>query len=70
VNRSLPAALTDNGVGTDFSLIFGYHATDTADPWKLFDRTAPAWANDLTDLTPGWGYWIRVSADRPWGVGY
>ena len=28
VNRALPAALSDNGVGTDFSLIYAYHANE------------------------------------------
>ena len=39
-DRQLPAALSDHGVGTDFSLVYAYHANDTADPWKLFDPTA------------------------------
>ena len=70
VNRALPAALSDNGVGTDFSLMYAYHASDTTDPWKLFGRTTPAWANDLTELSPGWGYWVKVSADHTWSVKY
>ena len=28
VNRPLPDALSDNGVGTDFSLVYAYHAND------------------------------------------
>ncbi len=66
----LPQALSDNGVGTDFSLVFAYHADDTVDHWKLFDRNAEAWANDLTELAPGWGYWVKVSANHTWSVDY
>ena len=66
-NGALPAALSDHGVGTDFSLVFAYHPQDV-DQWKVFDRTAPEWSNDLTEMTAGWGYWIRVSADHTWVV--
>jgi hypothetical protein len=69
-NHLLPDALSTHGVGTDFSLIYAYHANETADPWKLFGRTAPAWANDLTELSPGWGYWVKVSVDQAWSVKY
>jgi hypothetical protein len=57
-------------VGTDYSLVYAYHANDTADPWKLFDRSAPAFASDLTSLDPGWGYWVKVSASPVWDVEY
>jgi len=69
VDRTLPGALEDYGV-SDFSLVYAYHANDGADPWKLFDRTGSAWANDLTALSPGWGYWIKVTNDHTWNVGY
>jgi hypothetical protein len=69
-NLSLPSALRDHGVGTDYSLVYAYHANDTADPWKLFDRSAPAFASDLTSLDPGWGYWVKVSASPVWDVEY
>jgi len=65
---TLPDALQNYGVGTDFSLVFAYHANDTADVWKLFDRTAPAYSNDLHALQAGWGYWVNVSADHTWTV--
>jgi len=69
-NRDLPGALSDHGVGTDFSLVYAYHAADTADPWKLFDLVAPVFANDLTEMAPGWGYWVLVSADNVWSVAF
>ena len=67
---SLPAALSDNGVGDDFSLVYAYHANDGTDPWKLFNRTGPPYANDLTQLTPGRGYWVKVNVDHTWSVNY
>jgi uncharacterized membrane protein len=51
--------------------VYAYHTYDTADPWKLFDIAAPAFANDLKILDPGWGYWIKVSGSpQTWVVGY
>ena len=70
VNGSLPSVMQDHGVQTDFTLVYAYHAPDTTDPWKLFDRGVPAFGNDLSEMAPGWGYWVFVSADRVWQVGY
>ena len=64
-NRTVSAALT----GIDFSLVYAYHAGD-ADPWKLFDRNGPPFVNDLSELAPGWGYWIRATAPTNWTVTY
>jgi hypothetical protein len=69
VNRAMPAALSDNGIGTDFSLVYAYHA-NVSSPWMLFDLGAPPFVNSLTELAPGWGYWVKVSADNTWNVGY
>ncbi len=68
-NGSLPDVLSNNGIGTDFSLVYAYSAND-ADPWKLFDQTAPEWANDLTEMVPGLGYWVKVSVNHTWSVEY
>lgn len=43
------------------SKVYGYDATDSADPWKVWDRTLPEYANDLTMLKPGLGYWVYAS---------
>jgi hypothetical protein len=66
----LPDVMSNHGAGTDFSLVYAYHAADTADTWKLFDLAAPPFANDLTEMAPGWGYWVMVSADNTWSVEY
>ncbi len=55
-----------SAVPDSVSLIFGFNAADLSDPWKMFDRSAPAWVNDLTELTPGWGYWVYGTASDSW----
>lgn len=70
VVRDLPGALQDHGIGADFSLVYAYQSNDPADPWKLFDRSTPPFSNDLTAMTPGLGYWIKVSADNTWQVSF
>ncbi len=55
--------------GTDPTLVYAYHAGE-ADLWKLFDSSAPEWSNDLAELAPGWGYWIKVGANHTWVVNY
>ena len=65
-NRSLPGAIT-----AETNELYSYHPTDVTDPWKLFDRDFPIpELNDLQTMTPGWGYWIYVTADSTWSVGY
>jgi parallel beta-helix repeat protein len=65
---ALPDCLRDHGVGIGYTLVYAYHANDGA-PWKLYNRNA-IFGNDLTQMTPGWGYWIFVSGDSTWSVGY
>jgi hypothetical protein len=67
-NLVLPDVFSLHGVGTDFSLVYAYHANET-DVWKKYDRTAP-FGNDLTELVPGWGYWVKVGGDHTWDVSY
>ncbi len=69
-NLSLPGGLTNNGVGTDFSLVYAFHSNEVADPWKMFNRTGLPYANDLNQLSPGWGYWVKVNVNHTWSVEY
>jgi hypothetical protein len=62
--------LSSNGVDEAGLLVYAYHAGDATDPWKLYDRTGLPFANDLTSLTPGWGYWVDVTAAHTWSVPY
>lgn len=68
VNRPFPDVLRDNGVGDNFTLVYAYHAND-ASPWKMYDPAMP-FGNDLTEMEPGWGYWIWVDTDCTWSVEY
>lgn len=65
---ALPAILS--GLGTDYSLVYAYHPSDSSDPWKLYDLTGAAYANDLAALDAGWGFWIKASAAHTWSVTY
>ena len=67
VDRDLPGAIQDNGVGTDFSLVYT-KAPDGS--WIHFDLTAESYQNTLTTITPDRGYWIKASADNTWQVDY
>jgi len=69
VNRDLPGALEDFGV-EDFTLVYAFHAADTEDQWKVFNPTLDEVFNDLNALSPGWGYWIYMTAANDWTVGF
>jgi hypothetical protein len=68
-NRILPDALTLNGV-KDFSLVYAYDANDPTvpptPPWKRYDPNSP-W-NNLVEMSPSFGYWIKVGAPSTWNV--
>jgi hypothetical protein len=49
-----------------YTTVYGYDATDTTDPWKVYDVTVPDWVNDLSVLEFGRGYWINVSETITW----
>ncbi|MEM7131461.1 MAG: FG-GAP-like repeat-containing protein [Chloroflexota bacterium] len=46
-----------------YSTVYGYDASviDPHQRWEVYDVSAPAWVNDLTELKPGRGYWIHVT---------
>jgi Purple acid Phosphatase, N-terminal domain len=46
----------------DYSIIWAYNASDTADHWKKYDPGAP-FGNDLTTMEAGKGYWIMMISD-------
>jgi hypothetical protein len=57
-SSALPGAIAP--ISGSVSLIYAYHASDTADPWKIYDPVAPGYANDLAAMAPGYGYWIYI----------
>jgi hypothetical protein len=44
-----------------YTMVYQYVDTDHEDPWKLHAPEAPAWVNDLTDLTYNTSYWIYAT---------
>ncbi len=44
-----------------YATVYGYEATDTTVPWKVYDVSVPNWVNDLDQLRYEQGYWINVS---------
>ena len=68
LNRSLPDAFSAHGVpSADFSSVYAYHANDS-DTWKRYAQGIPG--NDLLELAPGWGYWVKVTSAHSWDVDY
>ncbi|MFP4394570.1 MAG: FG-GAP-like repeat-containing protein [Anaerolineales bacterium] len=55
-----------------YGLVYGYDATDAADPWKLYQPPQPNgsifWANDLETFTFGRGYWISATRAITWQI--
>jgi len=72
VSGTLPGALDENGLANNYVLVYAYHADEAEDPWQLYDPAGASWANDLTRLEPGHGYWILAGSDTDgsWSVTY
>ncbi|MBK8045937.1 MAG: hypothetical protein IPK16_01635 [Anaerolineales bacterium] len=45
-----------------YKIVYGYDATDAADPWKVYAVQAPAWVNDLKTFEYAHSYWISTTA--------
>jgi RHS repeat-associated protein len=58
-----PVASALASIAGKYTLLFGYDATDPADPWEVFSVSVPDWANDLRRLQPGRGYWLYATED-------
>jgi len=59
-----------SSLGVTFDRLFGYNHTDTQERWLVYDQSVPAYVNDLTDLNPGSGYWIKVTEPVNWVIAY
>ncbi len=44
-----------------YTTVYGHVPTDTLTPWRMYDVTAPPYANDLSALEHNKAYWINVS---------
>jgi hypothetical protein len=58
---SRPVTEALQSIAPYYATVMGYDGKDPANPWKVFDREAPSWANDLKSLEFGQGYWISVT---------
>ncbi len=61
--KTLPVGQALASISGKYARVYGYDSVDTANPWKVFDPAAPAWANDLTSIKPLKGYWILMNVD-------
>ena len=66
--RDIPTALAS--IAGKYTLVFSYDPGRPANPWRKYNTAAPTYANDLTSLTPGKGYWIKVTQASVWVVFY
>ncbi|MEO8198411.1 MAG: hypothetical protein ABI689_16990, partial [Thermoanaerobaculia bacterium] len=57
--RPVTAALAS--IAGKYIRLFGFDPTDAQDPWEVYDVAVPVWANDMTELRPGRGYWIYIT---------
>jgi len=60
-SQDLPLALQSAHDQAAYDIVYGYSATDSADPWKVFSPQMPSWANDLTRLVEGASYWLHLT---------
>ncbi|MCD4811277.1 hypothetical protein K8R14_01565 [bacterium] len=51
-----------SSISSNYSIVWEYNASDTADHWKKYDPGVP-FGNDLTNMEPGKGYWIMMTSD-------
>ncbi|MBP9822624.1 MAG: hypothetical protein KBF21_00240 [Thermoanaerobaculia bacterium] len=56
-----PVATALASIAGQYIRLFGFDPTDSADPWEVYDVAVPVWANDMTELRPGRGYWIYIT---------
>lgn len=65
------AALADvlSSIAGSHGLVYAYNGCDAGDPWRSYNPSAPPYVNDLSEMTPGLGYWIRAESNCTWTVG-
>jgi len=58
------------GIASHIGLVFEYEASNSSQPWKVYDPGAPDYVNDIDLLTPNYGYWMFVDANVTWNLSY
>lgn len=61
VKQARPVRSALSSIEGRYARVFGYELADGADPWEVYDATAPDWANDLLQMRPGYGYWVLAT---------
>ena len=56
-----PIADALSSIQGNYSIVWAYNASDTADPWKWYVPNDP-WS-DLDKMEPGYGYWIKMNVE-------
>lgn len=59
--RTMPIDQALASIAGQFDLVYAFEASDSQDPWKVFDPVAPAFASDLSVIKPLRGYWIHMT---------
>jgi len=59
---SQPVAEALSSISGNYSIVWTYNTSDTADHWKKYDPSV-SFGNDLTIVEPGKGYWIMMTSD-------
>jgi len=49
-----------SSISGNYTVVWAYNASDTSSPWKRYLVGAPT-GNDLTDMGPSSGYWIKMN---------
>ncbi len=66
--RDIATALAP--IAGKYTLVFAYDPARPDNPWRKYNPAAPSFANDLTLLEPGKGYWLKVSEACAWTIAY
>jgi len=61
VKQARPVRSALSSIEGRYARVFGYELADGADPWEVYDVSAPDWANDLQQMRPGRGYWVLAN---------
>ncbi|MCD4811280.1 PKD domain-containing protein [bacterium] len=59
-SKAIAEALSS--INENYSIVWAYNTSDTADHWKKYDPGVP-FGNDLINMEPGSGYWIMMTSD-------
>ena len=60
--ESQPITDALSSITGNYSIVWAYDTSDTADHWKKYDPSAP-FGNDLANMEAGKGYWIMMTTD-------